>query len=473
MTAPDPGHRLDPGPLGFPTADAADLVRRALDEDLGPEHLDVTTLATIPADQVRTAEVVARAAGVVAGLPVLALVFGQVAELVGVDPPAVEILVADGAAVSPGDVVARVTGPLRAVLIGERTMLNVVSRLSGVATHTRRWADALEGCGAMVLDTRKTTPGMRHLEKYAVRAGGGTNKRMGLYDVAMIKDNHKLAAGSVGAAYAAVHAAYPTVDIQVEVTTVAEAHEAYAVGARFIMCDNMSRGLLADTVNALREKAERVEIEATGNLTVGVARAYAETGVDFLSVGGLTHSSPILDLALDLVAEPPADKNVDVRAPVAEEVPLPTAPFVVRALQPGDRERWWALYRGYTTFYEITHTDEMTERVWQWLFDPDHDLQGFLVEDESGRVVGLAHVRPFPRPLHASVAGFLDDLFVEESARGTGAAQALLARLRSLGEERGWSTVRWITSESNLRARGAYDKVATALPLVTYDMPVR
>ena len=112
-------------------------------------------------------------------------------------------------------------------------------------------------------------------------------------------------------------------------------------------------------------------------------------------------------------------------------------------------------------------------RVWQWLFDPDHDLQGFLVEDESGRVVGLAHVRPFPRPLHASVAGFLDDLFVEESARGTGAAQALLARLRSLGEERGWSTVRWITSESNLRARGAYDKVATALPLVTYDMPVR
>ena len=468
MTAPAPGS------LGFPTADAADLVRRALDEDLGPQHLDVTTLATIPADQVRTAEVVARATGVVAGLPVLELVFGQVAELVGVVAPVVEILAAEGAAVVRGDVVARVTGPLRAVLIGERTMLNVVSRLSGVATHTRRWADALDGTGAMVLDTRKTTPGMRHLEKYAVRAGGGTNKRMGLYDVAMIKDNHKLAASSVEAAYAAVHAAYPTVDIQVEVTTVAEAHEAYAVGARFIMCDNMSRGLLAETVNALREKGERVEIEATGNLTLEVARAYAETGVDFLSVGGLTHSSPILDLALDLVVDGRApDDGVLVPQPVAQVVPVPTTPFVVRTLQPGDRERWWTLYRGYTTFYELVHTDEMTERVWQWLFDADHDLRGFVVEDGTGRVVGLAHVRPFPRPLHASVAGFLDDLFVEEGARGTGAAQALLARLRSLGEEQGWSTVRWITSESNLRARGAYDKVATALPLVTYDMPVR
>ena len=471
MTAPDTGQPLDLAvSLGFPTGDAVDLVRRALDEDLGPQHLDVTTLATIPADQVRTAGVVARDAGVVAGLPVLSLVFGQVAELIGVEPPVVEILVPEGAAVVGGDVVARVTGPLRAVLIGERTMLNVVSRLSGVATHTRRWAGALEGTAAMVLDTRKTTPGMRHLEKYAVRAGGGINKRMGLYDVAMIKDNHKLAAGSVGAAYAAVHAAYPTVDIQVEVTTVAEAHEAYAVGARFIMCDNMSRALLAETVTALRAKEERVEIEATGNLTLEVARGYAETGVDFLSVGGLTHSSPILDLALDLV--------VDERPTVYRELmPTPAAdgvapPFVVRALQPDDRVRWWALYRGYTGFYEVAHTDEMTERVWQWLHDPDHDLQGFVVEDKTGRVVGLAHVRPFPRPLHASVAGFLDDLFVEEGARGTGAAQALLARLRSLGEERGWSTVRWITSESNHRARGAYDKVATVLPLVTYDMPV-
>lgn len=490
MTAPASPHELDP--LGFPSADAAELVRRALAEDLGPQHLDVTTLATIPADQVRTAEVVARADGVVAGLPVLPLLFGQVAELIGVASPVVEILVAEGAAVTRGDVVARVTGPLRAVLIGERTVLNIVSRLSGVATHTRRWADALTGTAATVLDTRKTTPGLRHLEKYAVRTGGGTNKRMGLYDVAMIKDNHKLAAGSVRAAYAAVHAAYPTVDIQVEVTTVAEAVEAYAVGARFVMCDNMSPGLLAETVKALRDRAERVEIEATGNLTLAVAREYAETGVDFLSVGGLTHSSPILDLALDLVDDgglvaPPLVESAAAVVPVSGTSPRPEAPvgpgqgredatagtqFPVRMLAPQDRERWWQLYRGYTGFYEVAHTDEMTERVWGWLVDPDHDLQGLVVEDGLGRVVGLAHVRPVPRPLHASLAGFLDDLFVAEGARGTGAAQALLSRLRRFGAQQGWTTVRWITSESNLRARAAYDKVATRLPLLTYDMPV-
>ncbi len=287
--------------LHFPTTDAATLVRVALDEDLGPEHLDVTTLATIPAAQVRTAHVVARADGVVAGLPAIGLVLGAVADIVGVEAPTVELLVEDGATVSRGDVLARVHGPVRAVLIGERTMLNIVCRLSGVATHTRRWATELAGTGAMVLDTRKTTPGMRHLEKYAVRAGGGTNKRMGLYDVAMIKDNHKLAAGSLSAAYDAVHTAYPEVEIQVEVTTVAEAHEAYAAGARFVMCDNMGLDLLRETVQALRANAETVEIEATGGLTLEMAREYAFTGVDYVSVGGLTHSSPILDIALDLV----------------------------------------------------------------------------------------------------------------------------------------------------------------------------
>jgi len=287
--------------LRFPAAAAAGLVRTALEEDLGPDHLDVTTMATIPAEQVRTAEVVARAAGVLAGTPAIAIVYSQVAELIGTRLPTVDLLVEDGAAVSTGDVIARVTGSTRAVLIGERTMLNIVGRLSGVATHTRRWADALAGIGAIVLDTRKTTPCMRRLEKYAVRAGGGTNKRMGLFDVAMIKDNHKLAAGSVSGAYNAVHTAYPAVDIEVEVTTVAEAQEAYAAGARFIMCDNMGVGQLLETVRTLRDKAERVEIEATGGLTIEVARDYALTGVDYLSVGALTHSSPILDLALDLV----------------------------------------------------------------------------------------------------------------------------------------------------------------------------
>jgi len=286
--------------LDFPYDQARRVVRTALEEDLGPRHLDVTTLATIPADQVRGAEIVARAAGVVAGLPVVPLVFDEASTLVGTGPVESELLVTDGADVDQGDVVARVQGALRTVLIAERTLLNVVCQLSGIATHTRQWADVLEGTGAMVLDTRKTTPGMRHLEKYAVRAGGGTNKRMGLYDVAMIKDNHKLAASSVAAAYASVRAAYPDVDVQVEVTTVDEALEAYAAGARFVMCDNMPVELLADTVRTLREQAEDVEIEATGGLTLGVAREYALTGVDYLSVGGLTHSSPILDLALDL-----------------------------------------------------------------------------------------------------------------------------------------------------------------------------
>jgi nicotinate-nucleotide pyrophosphorylase (carboxylating) len=286
--------------LGFPSEDARALVRVALDEDLGPAHRDVTTMATIPADQVRTAHVVARAGGVVAGIPVIVEVFAQVAALIGAEPPTLSVLVADGTRVERGDVIARLAGPTQVLLIGERTMLNILSRLSGVATHTRRWADRLEGTGAMVLDTRKTTPGMRHLEKYAVRAGGGTNKRLGLYDCAMIKDNHKLAAGSVAAAYQAVRRAFPDVAVEVEVTTVAEALEAYGVGARFIMCDNMSAALLGETVAALRAQPEPVEIEATGGLTLEVVREYAATGVDYLSVGGLTHSSPILDIALDL-----------------------------------------------------------------------------------------------------------------------------------------------------------------------------
>ncbi|MEW1954549.1 carboxylating nicotinate-nucleotide diphosphorylase [Terrabacter sp. NPDC080008] len=289
------------GLSGFPLEWAHELVAVALREDLGPQGLDVTTLATIPADQVRTAEIVARAPGVVAGVPVIGLVLAAVAEKIGADVPAVEVVNDDGARLERGDVIASLSGPTQVVLVAERTILNLLSRLSGVATHTRRWADALEGTGAMVLDTRKTTPGMRWLEKYAVRCGGGTNKRMGLYDVAMIKDNHKLAAGSVAAAYALVRERFPDVDVQVEVTTPAEAQEAYDAGARFVMCDNMSVEVLRETVELLRSAGEPVEIEATGGMTLEVARDYAETGVDFISVGGLTHSSPIVDIALDLV----------------------------------------------------------------------------------------------------------------------------------------------------------------------------
>jgi nicotinate-nucleotide pyrophosphorylase (carboxylating) len=190
-----------------------------------------------------------------------------------------------------------ITGPTRALLTAERTSLNLLCRMSGVATHTRKWADQLEGTGATVLDTRKTTPGLRMLEKYAVRAGGGTNKRMGLYDVAMIKDNHKLAAGSISAAYRLVRTTFPDVAVQVEVTTLAEAEEAVEAGAGFLLCDNMTPELLTEVVRAV---GDRVELEATGNLTLENAAAYAATGVDYLSVGGLTHSSPILDIAMDL-----------------------------------------------------------------------------------------------------------------------------------------------------------------------------
>jgi len=286
---------------GFPEEWARELVATALREDLGPELVDVTTLATIPADQRRTAEIVARAQGVVAGVPVIRMVLAAVADAIGGKVPDIEVRADDGARIARGDVIARIEGQTQVVLIAERTILNIMSRLSGVATHTRRWADALDGTPAMVLDTRKTTPGMRWLEKYAVRCGGGTNKRMGLYDVAMIKDNHKLAAGSVAAAYGLVRQRFPDVTIQVEVTTPAEAQEAYDAGARFIMCDNMTVDVLRETVELLRARAEPVEIEATGGMTLEVARDYAETGVDFISVGGLTHSSPIVDIALDLV----------------------------------------------------------------------------------------------------------------------------------------------------------------------------
>jgi nicotinate-nucleotide pyrophosphorylase (carboxylating) len=286
----------------FPEAHAQSVVDGALNEDLGGfPGLDVTSSATIPLTQLSTAHVVARADGILAGLPLISLVFRAVTERIGSSEVDVKLLRQDGDSVHKGDVIAVLRGSTRATLVGERTMLNLIGRLAGIATHTRAWADALEGTGAMVLDTRKTTPGLRALEKYAVRCGGGTNKRMGLYDVAMIKDNHKLAAGSVSAAFEAVHQAYPDVDIQVEVTTTAEALEAVTAGTRFLLCDNMSVDRMRATVEAVRGTGQQVEIEATGGLTLEVARAYAQTGVDFLSVGGLTHSSPALDVALDIV----------------------------------------------------------------------------------------------------------------------------------------------------------------------------
>jgi nicotinate-nucleotide pyrophosphorylase (carboxylating) len=290
---------------GLDLARVREVVADALDEDLGgPSGVDVTASATIPLEHRSTAQVIARADGVVAGLDVFAVVWDDVRRRLGAGAVEVHRLVDEGSRVRRGDVLLRATGPTQVLLTGERTALNLVCRMSGVATHTRRWADALAGTGATVLDTRKTTPGLRALEKYAVRCGGGTNKRMGLYDVAMVKDNHKLAAGSVRAAYEAVRRAFPPVEVQVEVTTVDEALEAVGAGARFLLCDNMTPDLLRDTVAAVRAATpDRVELEATGGLTLEHAREYAATGVDYLSVGGLTHSSPILDLAVDLAAD--------------------------------------------------------------------------------------------------------------------------------------------------------------------------
>jgi len=292
-----PGPALDP-------AWTRSAVRVALDEDLGPAPgRDVTTQATVDPQEVGVAHLVARADGVVAGLPVVPEVLAQVAERLRLDVPTVEARVDDGARVARGDVLAVLRGPVQVLLVGERTLLNLTSRASGVATHTRRWADALAGTGAQVLDTRKTTPGLRELEKYAVRCGGGTNKRMGLHDVAMVKDNHVVAAGSVAAAVRAVRERFPEVPVQVEADTLEQALEALDVGADFLLLDNMPTPVLADVVRAVRARdgGERVELEATGNLTLDRAAEVAATGVDHLSVGALTHSSPILDLALDLV----------------------------------------------------------------------------------------------------------------------------------------------------------------------------
>ncbi|MDQ3716751.1 MAG: carboxylating nicotinate-nucleotide diphosphorylase [Actinomycetota bacterium] len=275
-----------------------DLVARALAEDLGgpvgSPHAghDVTSEATIPAEQVDTADVVARAAGVLAGLPVALAVFLACC-------PDAEIALprTDGDDVGRDDVVATITARTRGILAAERTALNLLCRASGIATLTRAWVGAVAGTGVQILDTRKTTPGLRALEKYAVRVGGGQNKRFGLYDVAMIKDNHVLAAGGVVPAMKLVRQCFPDVALQVEVTTVDMAREAVAAGATFLLCDNMSPELLREVVLAVGEKAE---LEATGGLTLERAREYADTGVDYLSVGALTHSAPILDLALDL-----------------------------------------------------------------------------------------------------------------------------------------------------------------------------
>ncbi len=282
----------------------SDVVRRTVSEDLGGyPGRDVTTQATIPATVQVSARVVMREDGVVAGIDAIPAVLAEVAIRLGLPRPTVTLHVADGARVTAGTTLAAIEGSGHVVLIAERTFLNLLSRACGVATHTARWATALQGTGAQVLDTRKTTPMLRELDKHAVRCGGGVNKRIGLYDCAMIKDNHIVAAGSISAAIAAIRGAYPDVPVQVEVEDKAQALEALKAGARFLMLDNMpleEMTALVEDIRAREKKTGPVLIEATGGLTLDNAADVAATGVDYMSVGALTHSSPIIDLGLDL-----------------------------------------------------------------------------------------------------------------------------------------------------------------------------
>ncbi len=266
-------------------------VARAVAEDLPGE--DVTSEATIPADARDTGDFVARGDGVVAGMAVAELVL----RYVGGAAVHVERLVADGTPVRRGDVLLTVEGPVRSLLTAERTALNYLCHLSGVATVTRRWVDALAPTGAKVRDTRKTLPHFRALEKYAVRCGGGVNHRATLSDQALVKDNHVLAAGGVVPAYRAVRAKYPSIPVQVEVTTLDQLRELLEVGADQILLDNMSTEQMAE---AVRISAGRARLEASGGLTLERALEVARTGVDYLAVGALTHSAPVLDIAMDL-----------------------------------------------------------------------------------------------------------------------------------------------------------------------------
>ena len=269
-----------------------DLIRATLAEDLGG-GVDVTSVATVPEDQVATVDLTARAAGVVAGLPVAARVF----EVESAGASTVTLVRRDGDRVRSGDVVLTVTGRTRSLLVAERTALNLLCHLSGVATATAAWADALAGTSARVRDTRKTTPGLRSLEKYAVRCGGGVNHRMGLWDAALVKDNHVVAAGGVAEAFEAVRTRFPGVPVEVEVDSLEQLADVLRAGADLVLLDNFTP---AQTAEAVALVDGRCQLESSGGLTLDVAREYALTGVDFLAVGALTHSAPVLDLGADL-----------------------------------------------------------------------------------------------------------------------------------------------------------------------------
>ncbi|OKI07254.1 nicotinate-nucleotide diphosphorylase (carboxylating) [Streptomyces sp. CB02923] len=306
--AGDGAYELDPLACGLDPALAAlladagldpvqveDIAHMAVEEDLD-QGVDVTTVATVPEDAVCTGDFTARQAGTVAGLRVAEAVLSIVctAEF------EVERHVEDGDRVEAGQKLLSVTTRTRDLLTGERSALNLLCRLSGIATATRAWADALEGTGAKVRDTRKTTPGLRALEKFAVRCGGGVNHRMSLSDAALVKDNHVVAAGGVAEAFKAVRDRFPGVPIEVEVDRLDQIPPILAEGADLILLDNFTP---ERTRQAVALVAGRAILESSGRLTLDNARGYAETGVDYLSVGALTHSAPVLDIGLDLREE--------------------------------------------------------------------------------------------------------------------------------------------------------------------------
>jgi len=280
---------------GLNVDDVLWLIRRAIDEDLDG-GVDVTTVATVPGEQRATLDLVARRPGIAAGIPVAAAVFSVMSG----DSVSIRYGKSDGDMVQVGDVLISVTGPTHELLRAERPALNLLGRLGGIATMTRVWVEAVAGTNARIRDTRKTTPGLRKLEKYAVRCGGGTNHRMSLSDAALVKDNHVGAAGGVAEAFALVRAKFPDVAVEVEVDSLDQLDEVLDAGADLVLIDNFTT---EEMVEAVRRNAGRAKIEASGGLTLTVARAVAATGVDYLAVGALTHSAPVLDIGADLRQE--------------------------------------------------------------------------------------------------------------------------------------------------------------------------
>jgi nicotinate-nucleotide pyrophosphorylase (carboxylating) len=269
------------------------LIRSALEEDIGPG--DITTLSTVAAEARGKGLFRAKRDGVVAGLVLIEKIFAVLDTRV-----TVRCLSRDGDSVTRGTVVAEAEGPARALLMGERTALNFLQRLSGTATLTRRYVEAIKDFPCKLIDTRKTTPGFRMLEKYAVRMGGGTNHRFGLYDAALVKDNHIAAAGSIGGAVKLIRVQAPFMaKIEVECETVDEVREALAAGADVIMLDNMNTQQMAEAVRLVNKRAW---IEASGGITIENLREVAATGVDFISAGALTHSAPAVDFNMKITA---------------------------------------------------------------------------------------------------------------------------------------------------------------------------